>query len=121
MSEQAHELDRNQATGSFRLLAEDLALMAPYVDEEVPQLVECAIRRGEGVLAANGALSVRTGHRTGRSPKDRFIVDEPGSRDHIDWGIVNRPFDAAAFENLWNRVVEHVSSKGDAFISASRG
>jgi phosphoenolpyruvate carboxykinase (ATP) len=120
MSEQAHELDRNQAAGSFRLLAEDLALMAPYVDEEVPQLVECAIRRGEGVLAANGALSVRTGQRTGRSPKDRFIVDEPGSRDHIDWGIVNRPFDAAAFENLWNRVVEHVSSKGDAFISFLR-
>ena len=55
------------------------------------ELYEDAIRHGEGLVAADGPLVVRTGKHTGRSPQDKFIVDEPTSRDKIWWGPVNRP------------------------------
>ena len=44
------------------------------------QLYTAALRRGDGVLAHGGPLVVDTGAHTGRSPKDKFVVREPGSR-----------------------------------------
>ncbi|HBG36766.1 MAG TPA: phosphoenolpyruvate carboxykinase (ATP), partial [Treponema sp.] len=54
----------------------------------VPELVEASLKRGESVLSNTGALSVETGKYTGRSPKDKFIVDEPSIHDEIAWGSV---------------------------------
>ena len=55
------------------------------------QLTEAAIKRGEGKLSETGALVVTTGKYTGRSPKDKFIVDTDGVHNEIAWGKVNRP------------------------------
>jgi len=74
-------------------------------------LVEHAIRRGEAVLSAEGALVCHTGEFTGRSPNDKFVVDEPGSRDSIWWGKVNRPFPPARFDALRERVREHLAGR----------
>ncbi|MCW8879204.1 MAG: phosphoenolpyruvate carboxykinase [Kangiellaceae bacterium] len=81
------------------------------------QLIDMAIERKEGVLAANGALSVETGIRTGRSPKDRFIVKEASTEADIDWGNVNRPFDENKFNALWDRVETYLNEK-DAFFTS---
>ena len=80
------------------------------------ELIASAVKNGEGVIASNGAFSTTTGERTGRSPNDRFIVDEPGTSDLIDWGEVNKPFDENKFDSLWDKV-EGYLSENDRYIS----
>lgn len=95
-----------------------MAVFSPHahLDLSTPLLLEFAVRREEGEFARNGAFVARTGVRTGRSPKDRFIVEAPGSRDDIDWGAVNRPFPADRFDALWQRVSQYVSDR-EHFVS----
>src|SRR5437764_232976 len=63
-------------------------------------LYEEAVRRQEGMIAADGPLVCRTGQHTGRSPNDKFVVREPSSEAQIDWGKVNRPLDVRQFDAL---------------------
>ncbi|TYP50867.1 phosphoenolpyruvate carboxykinase (ATP) [Thermosediminibacter litoriperuensis] len=80
----------------------------------VPRLVEEAVARGEGVLASNGALVVHTGKYTGRSPNDKFIVDEPQVRDEIWWGN-NKPFSREKFDALLRRMAAYLQNR-DVFV-----
>jgi len=70
-----------------------------------PQLAEHAIARREGALADNGALVVRTGHFTGRSPKDKFVVRDEITERSIDWGSVNQPMSEGHFDRLYARML----------------
>lgn len=87
-----------------------------YTDLSAAELIEKALKNGEGTLTASGALLTATGARTGRSTNDRFIVDEPSSSEFIDWGKVNRPFDADKFNALWDRVSEYLAAE-DRYVS----
>ena len=77
---------------------------AAHTNLGAAELVELAIRRGEGKLADSGALTVSTGEHTGRSPKDRYIVAEPSVKDQIHWGAANLPLDPAVFARLADKV-----------------
>jgi len=75
-----------------------------------PALYEHALRRGEGSLAEGGALVVRTGVHTGRSPNDKFIVDDASTREHVWWGKVNTAMDEATFDRLHGKVLAHLQA-----------
>ncbi len=87
-----------------------------HIDLSVKELVEKALEREEGILAANQALSVTTGKRTGRSPKDRFIVQEAATSKDIDWGVVNQPFPEDKFQQLWERTLAYLTA-GETFVA----
>jgi phosphoenolpyruvate carboxykinase (ATP) len=78
-------------------------------------LVENAIRRREGLLAAGGPLVVRTGQYTGRSPDDKFVVRESTTEERIWWGPVNRPFEPSRFEALYGRLLAYLQG-GDLYV-----
>ena len=78
-------------------------------------LIEEAIRRREGRLAHLGALTVRTGQHTGRSAKDKLVVREPSSEDHVWWGDVNQPLEPDRFERLRQRLLAYWQGK-DLFV-----
>jgi phosphoenolpyruvate carboxykinase (ATP) len=88
-------------------------LEGPHVHRNLstPQLVEAAIARGEASLAANGALVALTGSRTGRSPRDKFIVEDAVTKDSVNWGKVNQPFPPEKFQALLDRVMHHMSER----------
>ena len=75
------------------------------------ELYEEAIRHGEGIVAAEGPLVVRTGKHTGRSPEDKFIVKESGSEAKIWWGSVNRPISEAHYEQLRARLLDYAATR----------
>ena len=81
----------------------------------VPQLYEAALARGEASLAAEGPLVARTGAHTGRSPNDKFIVDEPSTHHVVDWGPVNSPLDESAFDQLHRDLMAYVGGR-DLFV-----
>ena len=88
------------------------------------ELIARALARGEGILAANGALVVKTGAPTGRSPEDRVLVMEEPGDDQIYWGDVNRPCRPELFERLLNKARGYLHDRDlyvfDGFAGAER-
>ena len=72
------------------------------------------LHRGEGVATGSGTVAVKTGIYTGRSPQDRFFVRQPPSQAHIDWGAVNQPLEAGAFDRL-HALVREVMEDNELF------
>ncbi len=97
---------------------ESLGIIAPkavYRNLSPAKLVEHALERGEGKLSDTGALVVYTGKYTGRSPNDRFVVDEPTTHDEIDWGKVNVPISREKTDAIYNKLTAYMQGR-DVFI-----
>src|SRR5713101_4562152 len=86
-------------------------LSGAFYDLGAEQLIERAIQRQEGLLADNGALVVRTGQFTGRSPKDKFIVRDELTESAVQWGPVNQPISPEHFEALYRKAVTFLEGK----------
>jgi phosphoenolpyruvate carboxykinase (ATP) len=104
------------------LTALGLASTQVFHNLSVPALYEHALRRGEAILGAEGQLVVETGEHTGRSPKDKFFVQEPSSERHIDWGESNRAISEERFDALFDRVGAYLRERPlfvlDAYVGA---
>jgi len=83
---------------------------------DVAQLVEEALSNGEGSLADTGALAIDTGAFTGRSPKDRFIVDDALTHDAVWWGDINIPFDPDRFDALMGKLTRHLNAADKYYV-----
>lgn len=97
---------------------EKLGIIAPkavYRNLTPAELTEHALRRGEGKLSKTGALVVTTGKYTGRSPKDKFIVDTPAVHDEIAWGKVNVPISKEKFDAIKGKVAAYLQGR-EVFI-----
>ena len=82
-----------------------------YVTEvDDAALIEAAIRRGEGHLGLGGAFLVTTGAKTGRSPKDKFVVRDGIVEDHVWWDN-NKPMAPDAFDRLYADMLDHMKGK----------
>jgi phosphoenolpyruvate carboxykinase (ATP) len=90
----------------------------------VNKLVEHSILNGEGQLSESGALMINTGKYTGRSPEDRFIVDQPSVHNKINWGKVNTPIKEELFNGIYARLLAYLENKDiyvfDGFVGADR-
>lgn len=84
----------------------DLAGAKVHHNLSVDDLIEHAIRRGEGQLAANGALVARTGKYTGRTPKDKYVVRDSHTENKV-WWENNQAMTPESFDKLW--------AKGEAY------
>jgi phosphoenolpyruvate carboxykinase (ATP) len=80
-------------------------------DLSTPALYEEVVRNREGWISHLGPLVAHTGHHTGRSPNDKFIVKEPSSEAKIAWGKVNRPMDPAKFEALHAKLSAYLQNR----------
>jgi len=88
----------------------DLAGAKVYRNLSVDELIEHAIRRGEGKLAANGALVARTGKYTGRTPKDKYVVRDANTEKKV-WWENNQAMDPETFNKLWAKAEAHAKDR----------
>lgn len=86
-----------------------------FADLSPAALTEAALARREAQLTETGALVARTGAFTGRSPKDKFLVDDAETHDRVDWGPVNQPLTPAQFDGLLARMTLD-AREGDLFV-----
>ncbi|HLF69773.1 MAG TPA: phosphoenolpyruvate carboxykinase (ATP), partial [Actinomycetota bacterium] len=90
------------------------------IDPEVGSLIDAAVANGEGRVAANGALVARTYERTGRSPKDKFVVRDPQTSERVWWDN-NEAIAPASFQSLWELAIRHLCDRDVYVVDATAG
>ncbi len=80
------------------------------------ELVQDSLRIGEGVLNDTGALVIRTGEFTGRSPKDKFTVKDETTADSVHWNDFNIPIEAKYFDIIYKRVIDYLGKLPELWV-----
>lgn len=113
-------------TARFLSQIEEFGIYPAEIHRNLPvdKLIEAAVQRNEGVVTSTGSLAVKTGKYTGRSPDDRFIVDDDETHDNVDWGKINHPFPIDRFEKILDKMKKFVGGKElfvfDGFVGADK-
>ncbi len=79
-------------------------------------LVQKTLSNGQGQLTNAGALSIDTGKFTGRSPKDRYIVEDEKTNNTVHWGDINIPMTTDQFDRLHTKVLNHLNAKEELYV-----
>lgn len=118
----------NMATTASTTLSQKLESMGLHTSGNIhyqldpENLTKQAVDKGQGELCSTGALVIKTGEFTGRSPKDKFIVKDDLTADTVNWNDFNIPIDTAHFDNMYNKMMAYLSTKElwvrDAFACA---
>ena len=97
---------KTNITSKFTYQIEELGLKPSIIHRNLSskELIKMAVARNEGVLTKTGALAVTTGQYTGRSPEDRFIVDDKLTHKTVDWGKINKPFPPEKFDQILDKM-----------------
>ncbi len=101
------------------LSAEDLGLKSignVYHNLSYDELFEHELNNQEGSVASSGTMMVDTGKFTGRSPKDKYFVQQEPSQEYIAWGDVNKPVSVEIFDELYDEVIDYLSGK-DIYVT----
>ncbi|MDN5287093.1 MAG: pckA [Mucilaginibacter sp.] len=95
-----------------------------YYQLSSEELIKVALERGEGNLTDDNVLAIDTGEFTGRSPKDRYIVNDSLTKDTVWWGDVNIPVSTEVFDSLYTKVMGYLYNKTvfvrDAMVCAEQ-
>ncbi|NKC21767.1 phosphoenolpyruvate carboxykinase [Ochrobactrum oryzae] len=102
--------DRHSQHGRFHCHFRTEGTLRSLYNLGAARLYEETVRRGEAELSAQGALVARTGQHTGRSPKDKFVVRDADTEDHVWWDN-NKPMSREAFELLYADFIDHAKGK----------
>jgi phosphoenolpyruvate carboxykinase (ATP) len=92
-----------------------------YKNLPVPTLYEHSLATGKEMMDINGSLVAMTGSRTGRSAGDKFVVEEPGTKDKIWWGKVNQPLSEKVYDHLFKKMTEYLAGKDLYVLDAWAG
>jgi phosphoenolpyruvate carboxykinase (ATP) len=95
-------------------------IAAAHWNLSVPVLYENAVRRGEGLIGEGGSFVANTGAFTGRTPKDKYIVEEPSSKADIWWGDINQPISETVFDSMLRRVIAYYQGR-ELFVQDLNG
>src|ERR671921_1101085 len=114
--------DNPRARSLMQLEKMDIRVGKVHRNLSVPSLIEIAIYRKEGNFSSTGAFSVKTGKFTGRSPDDKYIVDDEYTHNSVHWGKVNHSISEGNFEKIFTRMKKYVEGKEffifDGFVGA---
>ena len=92
---------------------EDIGITEGTIHWNLPpeELAAIALEKGQAVQTDTGAIAIDTGEFTGRSPKDRFIVKDEITEEHVWWGNINMPFEPDKFDQLFDKVIQYLNGK----------
>jgi len=119
--EAQHDTERDEQTTAPLAIAGIEQQGAIHWNLPIARLVEEALRRHEGELASNGALTAETGKFTGRSPGDKFVADHASYHEQIWWGAVNQPIEPEAFDRLHTKIAEYFQGRELFVLDAAVG
>lgn len=95
---------------------ENLQLKKVHHNLTPAALVEHSIQKGFGQLSSSGALMIKTGKFTGRSPKDRFIVKDEITSNTVDWGDINLPIERESYDKLYKKIVDYAEQQEEVYV-----